>query len=430
MNRKTLIAIVSIIAFGVGIAGGMFIFPGAGPAPKKKKKELPEEPVTLGILTQQSGIFAPSGMAGLHAAQIWKDWTNEKGGILGRKVKFEVRDTSVGKEKTIDSFIRLTEEKKVAAIFGTESTSTGLAVGKKAEEMNQLWLSWDGTTQKGLKLTMEEHTYSFPSTFNESEAVAGAVLTARKFPNVETVAGLNDDYSYGHNNWKAYISVLKKMNPDVEKSVSLFSPYGTSNFVPYIEKIKAANPDLLMCSFWAGHATTFLKQAADANLWENIKGVMVTAGGVLPTLKKEFVPEGLIIGCNSWYFEAPKGWPLAKKFTEEYLDRYDTYPVYECDHAFFTLQAYKKAVEKAYTEGEGWPTKEEIAKELKNISVRSLSGWRGYREDGYMSADFYQGISHHSENYDFVTLQPRQKISSSLIQHPPGMSFQEWVEQW
>ena len=391
---------------------------------------VPKEPLKLGIITQMSGIFAPSGIAGLRAAQIWADEVNAAGGILGRKVELYVEDESEGVEKSVERFKKLTLVTGCEAIFGTESTATGLAFGKLAEEMGQLWLSWDGTTQQGLEETLPKAKYSFRSIYNEAEAVAGAILTAKYFPDIKTIAGINDDYSYGRCCWEAYVTVLKHFKPEVQIVKELWTKAGETDFTSQIAALKAAKPDLIMSSYWAGHATLFLQQAAAVGLFKDIKGAMVTAGGVLPTLKKDFVPEGLLIGCNSWYFEWPLGWPLAKRFVKEYLRRYNEYPVYECDHAYFTLQAYKRAVELAYSLKGAWPTKEEIAEQLRGIVVPSLSGYRGYREDGYQICNFYQGLSKHDPKYDFVRLDPVDVISADLMCHPPEVRFHDWIKSW
>jgi len=132
------------------------------------KKPLPKDPLRFGIVTFLTGIFGPSGVAGLRAAEIWADEVNAAGGILGRKVELFVEDESEGVEKSVERFKKLTLEKKVDVIFGTESTATGLAFGPLAEDLHQLWLSWDGTTQKGLEETLPKAAYSFRSIYNEA----------------------------------------------------------------------------------------------------------------------------------------------------------------------------------------------------------------------------------------------------------------------
>jgi len=422
----------AVVGLAVGAAAGYAAAP-----PKEKivykpppPKAIPTEPLRFGIVTFLTGIPSIAGVAGLRAAEIWIEKVNAQGGILGRKIEYYVEDETGTVESRVEKFKKLTIDKKCDVIFGTESTSTGLAYGPLAEELQQLWLSWDGTTQKGLEETLPKPTYAFRSIYNEAEAVAGAIMVAKYFPEVRTVAGINDDYSYGRNCWEAFMTVLKHYIPDVEPVIDLWPKLGETDFTSHIAAIKAAKPDLVFSSFWHGGAATFLKQAAAVGLFKETKGCLCTAGGVLPALKKEFVPEGIIIGCNSFYFKWTDTWPMLTEFVNEYIKRYGEYPVYEADHAWFTLQAYKAAVEKAYAVKGEWPEKEEIAEALRGIIVPSLSGFRGYREDNYMICDFFQGITKHDPNYDFVLLDPVERISYSQMCHPPDVTFHEWVKSW
>ena len=135
---------------------------------------------------------------------------------------------------------------------------------------------------------------------------------------------------------------------DVKSVLELFPKLGVTDFTSHIAAIQQAKPDLLMCSFWSGDATIFMKQAAAVGLFKNMKGVFTTAGGVHDSLKKEFTPEGLLLGYNSMYFDDPKASALLKQFVREYKAKYNEYPAYECDHAYFCVESYKAAVEKAY----------------------------------------------------------------------------------
>ena len=135
---------------------------------------------------------------------------------------------------------------------------------------------------------------------------------------------------------------------EVKPVLELFPKLGETNFTSHIAAIQQAKPDLLMCSFWSGDATIFMKQAAAVGLLKGMKGVFTTAGGVHDSLKKDFTPEGLLLGYNSMYFDDPKASPLLKQFVQEYKAKHNEYPAYECDHAYFCVESYKAAVEKAY----------------------------------------------------------------------------------
>lgn len=424
-NRREFLKTAGFGVLGVGAAavvGSQRVFASAA-------KGVPDKPVKIGVMGFQAGVAAVPGIAGIRAAAIWTDQVNQAGGILGRKVELKIEEESNAKE-TVEKFKKLTIKERCDVISGILSTGNGQAVGKEAEKIKQLWLSWDGTTQKGLIETQPKVNYSFRSVDNELEAVSAAIMTARVFPDIKKVAGIGNDYSYGRNCWAAYKRVLSMYKPAVEFEEPIFTKLGETEFSAVIDALAAQKADLIMCSFWSGDTTIILKQAAGKQLFAKTKGCFTTGGGVHDTLKKEFTPEGLILGYNSLYFRWTDNWPMLNEFTKIYYQKYKAYPAYECDHAYFTLQAYKAAVEKCYALTGKWPTKEQVAESLRGINVPSLSGYRGYRQDNRQECRFFMGLTTHKNSYDFVTIDPVNILPSAMIQKPEGYTFDQWTAAW
>ena len=267
---------------------------------------MPSDPVKIGVLAIRAGIAAPVGAAGLRGTEWWAERVNKSGGILGRPVQLVVEEESNPKD-TVERYRKLILQDKVEVVLGGISTGVTLALGPVAEDMGTPWLSWDGTTQKGVEETMPKPKWAFRSVDNEVEAIVAGILTPKYFKGVKTVAGIGNDYSYGHDCWETYQVVLKKYIPDAKFVLELFPKLGVTDFTSHIAAIQQSKADLLMCSFWSGDATIIMKQAAAVGLFKTMKGVFTTAGGVHDSLKKEFTPEGLLLGYNTMYFDDPKG---------------------------------------------------------------------------------------------------------------------------
>ena len=409
------------------VAGAAIGFPATARA--QARPGVPAGPVKIGVLAIRAGIAAPVGAAGLRGTEWWADRVNKAGGILGRPVQLVVEEESNPKD-TVERFRKLVLQDKVDVVLGGISTGVTLALGQVVEEMAFPWLSWDGTTQKGVEETMPNPKWAFRSVDNEVEAIVAGILTAKYFKGIKTIAGINNDYSYGHDCWESYQAVLKKYGIDVKPVVELFPKLGVTDFTSHIAAIQQAKPDLLMTSFWSGDATILMKQAAAVGLFKSMKGVFTTAGGVHDSLKKEFTPEGLLLGYNSMYFDDPKGSALLKQFVREYKARYNEYPPYECDHAYFGAESYKAAVEKAYAGARQWPAKGQLVKALEGIEVESLSGKRSWREDHIQMGNFYQGITTHKNAYDFVTINPIEVVSTKQAMKPAGSKLFDWINSW
>jgi branched-chain amino acid transport system substrate-binding protein len=408
-------------------AGGTLVHPRPGRA--QPRPSVPADPVKVGVLASRAGVTAPVGQAGLRGTEWWAERVNRAGGVLGRRVQLVVEEETNPKD-TVERYRKLILQERVDVVVGIVSTGVSLAVGPVAEEMETPWLAWDGTTQKGVEETMPAPKWAFRSVDNEVEAIVGGMLTAKYFKGVKTIAGINNDYSYGHDCWQAYQAVLKRYGMDVKPVLELFPKLGETNFTSHIAAIQQAKPDLLMSSFWSGDATIFMKQAAAVGLFKAMKGVFTTAGGVHDSLKKEFTPEGLLLGYNSMYFDDPNGSALLKQFVREYKAKHNEYPAYECDHAYFCVESWRAAVEKAYATARQWPSKAQVAKALEGIEVESLSGRRSWREDHIQTCNFYQGITTHKNAYDFVTISPVEVVSTKQAMKPPGAKLFDWIAGW
>ena len=412
---------------GGAAAAGMVAAPAVARA--QAKKGVPTDPVRIGVVAIRAGIAAPVGTAGLRGTEWWADRVNKAGGILGRKVELVVEEESTPKD-TVERYRKLILQDKVEVVLGGISTGVTLALAPVAEDLATPWLSWDGTTQKGVDETMPNPKWAFRSVDNEVEAIVAGQLTPKYFKGIKTVAGIGNDYSYGHDCWQTYQAVLKRYIPDVKFVLELFPKLGVTDFTSHIAAIQQSKADLLMCSFWSGDATIIMKQAAAVGLFKTMKGVFTTAGGVHDSLKKEFTPEGLLLGYNSMYFDDPKGSALLKQFVREYKAKHNEYPPYECDHAYFNAESYKQAVEKAAKGGKAWPSKADVVKALEGIEVESLSGKRGWRPDHVQECSFYQGITTHKNAYDFVTIDPVEVVSTKQAMKPAGAKLFDWIKTW
>src|SRR2546426_9512206 len=226
---------------GAAAAVGALGFPAVARA--QARPGVPSDPVKIGIIAIRAGIAAPVGTAGLRGTEWWTERVNKSGGILGRPVQLVVEEESTPKD-TVERYRKLILQDKVEVVIGGISTGVTLALGPVAEEMEVPWLSWDGTTQKGGEETMPNPKWAFKSVDNEVEAIVAGQLTPKYFKGIKTIAGINNDYSYGHDCWETYQAVLKKLGVEVKPVLELFPKLGVTDFTSHIAAIQQAKADL------------------------------------------------------------------------------------------------------------------------------------------------------------------------------------------
>jgi branched-chain amino acid transport system substrate-binding protein len=385
-------------------------------------------PVKVGVLASRSGVLGSIGECALVTTQWWADRVNTAGGILGRKVELVVEEETNAKD-TVERFRKLALRDNVEMIAGLISTGNGLSIGPIAEELKMIWVSWDATTQKDVTETIPNPKYAFRSTDNEVEGLMASLLTVKHFKGkIKTVANLGTDYSYGRNMWDTFVSMMKKYDMNVTPVADLWVKVGTTDLTSFVATLQQAKPDLIMSSLLFTDVFIFMKQAHAAGLTKTSKLVMPAAGFQLNELKKEFTPEGMILGHNSMYFEQPNATPLLKEFVKFYREKTNLFPHFEAERAYSAMESWKAGVEKAAKANGGkWPTKEEVSKAMEGITIQSLGGYFSWRPDHVPDCNFYMGMTTHKNPYDIVTIDPVQTLDTKDYQKPSGADFYKWI---
>jgi branched-chain amino acid transport system substrate-binding protein len=409
---------------GIAAAGSSSLISGF-PAPALAKNER----LKIGILTPKTGVAATIGQCGLRGVQWAAERINKAGGIAGRKVELVIGEETIAKD-TGDHFRRLLQD-KVDCVQGIVSTGNSLAVAPLAEQAKSLLILWDGTTQNGVKDTMPEAKYVFKSTDNECEAVMGSLLAVKYYKGqFKKIAGMNPDYSYGHNNWEAFKQILTRYGIEFQVVAEQWPKVGSSpnDLAPHVEALKAAKPDLIFSSMLFADLPLFMSQAHATGLLDNVKFVLPAGTWQINQLNKEFVPEGTILGWNTLYFAHPKASKLQKEFVAYYFDRYKEAPHWEADRAYFAFSAYKAGVEKAYKAKHKWPSTKDVIEAIPGIEIEGLGGKGRFREDRIAEQPFYQGLSTNKNSYPFPTLSTFETFPASDLQKPKGDDFWDWIK--
>lgn len=386
-------------------------------------------PIRIGVIAPRSGVLITAGECGLRGMQWATDRLNAANGVGGRKIELVIEEETTPKD-TIERFRKLVLQDKVDTVQGILSTGVSLALAPAAEDSKVLTIFWDGTTQDGVKEMMPKPRYVFRSTDNECEAVMGSLLAIKHFKGkFKTIAGINPDYSYGRNNWAAFQALLKKFGVEHTVVSEQWSKVGNLDLTTNVAALKAAKPDLIFSSLLFTDLPIFMKQAYAAGLTEGTKFVLPAAGWQHTALKKEFMPEGVIFGHNTLYWDHPNASPIQKEFVAWYVQKFKDYPNWEADRAYFSLQVYKAGLEKALAaKGGSWPSTEEIAAAMSGVQVQSLGGPGAMRADHIADQTFHQGLSTHKNKYDFPTLSTIDTMYTDVLQKPAGADFWEWLK--
>src|SRR3972149_6973622 len=93
-----------------------------------------QQPIRIGASLSQTGTYAPFGATQLRGYQLCIKHTNEKGGVLGRKLELVVEDDQSQPATAVRIYERLITENKADAALGPYSSPILEAVADVAEK--------------------------------------------------------------------------------------------------------------------------------------------------------------------------------------------------------------------------------------------------------------------------------------------------------
>ncbi len=201
--------------------------------------------IKIGVQAPITGKFASEGQSIDKAVRLVVKQVNEKGGILGRKIKVYTCDDEGQAQKAAVCARQLVDDGVIAVIGSYTSTCTEAAepIYYRAGVLQ----TSDGTSD-----TLVKHGYW---TFfrNSSPNSAEAKFTAEFFlkkQHYKRIAVISDYSTFSTNLANEVIKQLKKMGGNVIYYGKITS--GAQNFTPILTKIKSYNPDVI---YFSGYYT-------------------------------------------------------------------------------------------------------------------------------------------------------------------------------
>jgi len=322
------------------------------------------------------------------------DQINAKGGVLGKKIEFVVRDDTFKSDVGLAMAKELILNENVDILMGTINSATALAISELCKKEKVPFLV---TFSKSGKITGEKgHRYVF--NLNENTDMIGratATVFAKKPYIKYWIAG--DDYEYGHAIADAIWSHLKTLNPKVQMIGQSWWKMRETDFNPYITQILAAKPDFVIVATGGGSMVNFQK-AAQATGFNKRAPFYQHTGIELSTLmpQGQNAPEG-VFGTANYLFYYPET-KVNKSFAADFEKLYGRHPksgaLYGYMAAQFIANAYKKA---------GKIDKEKFIDSLEGMALDSPIGKLEVRKcDHQIVLPMFYGVTKKSPKYEFL----------------------------
>jgi branched-chain amino acid transport system substrate-binding protein len=303
-----------------------------------------QAPIKIGSMNVLSGPLGVLGVDLSHVAQLAVDNVNKDGGILGRKVEIITGDDEASPTTAARLARKYILEDKVNFIIGANGTPAAMSVSEVAKRFKTIYISCAGAQGEALTgANCNKYTFRV-NTSGHQFYCADALYVAETFPKLKTVAGINPDYSFGHEMWEGFIKNLKKNKPDINVVGEFWPPMAEKDYTIYITDLIEKKADLVYSVFWSGTGVAFIKQAKPYGLFDKTKFYL--AGAAISTsliyMGKDMVP---IWGSEPYVFTIDN--PMNKRFVTDFMSKYNIPPHGFCGQTYATIFILKQAIEKA-----------------------------------------------------------------------------------
>ena len=338
-----------------------------------------QQPVRVGIVTFVSGPAAgPFGVPARNAAELTAEMLNAgslpapytQKGFGGNPIELVIIDEAGGPQKQVTEFRSLAP--RVDLVIGYISSGDCLAIAPVAEELKKLTVLFDCGTPR----IFEDASYKYvfrTGPHGTMDNVSVALYLLERFPNVKSIAGINQNYAWGQDSWTDFEAAMKALKPGIEVKTSQMPKLFAGQFGAEITTLLASGAEVIHSSFWGGDLEGLVLQGAPRGLFEKHK-VILSAGEPGINRLGTKIPEGTIIGARGPFGPFAPDTPHATWLKTNYQDRYQVPPNYASFKMAQAILGVKAAYEKAQAAGAATPSQEQIIAAFENLTFEGPGG--------------------------------------------------------
>jgi branched-chain amino acid transport system substrate-binding protein len=385
-SRFRMSALTGLLCAALGSAATAQTTPTAPPAaPAAPPAAAPAAPavapVKLGIVAFLTGPAAgPFGIPGRNAAEIMIEMINAgkvpdqyaSVGLGGAKIEPKFLDENGSSAAQVTEYRNLIQRDGMDAVVGYISSGNCLAVAPVAEELKALTVFFDCGTPRIFEEKPLKYVFR-PTPHATMDSVGAARYALKRFPELASYSGINQNYAWGQDSWRDFVAALKSIAPKAKADKELFPKLFAGEYGAEISALLTASSQVVHSSFWNGDLESFIVQNAARGL--PARSTMLYASGEPAMFRMgPKLPDGTIIGARGLSGVMAPDTPLNKWFRQVYEDRFGTVPLYPSYHMAQSILGLKSAWDKAAAKAGKRPTNDEIIAAFEGLEFEGPSG--------------------------------------------------------
>lgn len=355
----------------------------AGRLPGQTNQAWAQDKIKIGFVFFLSGPGAAYGTYARDGAKLVVEALNagkvpapyNRMGINGLQIEPVFVDEAGGAQKQLAEYRRLVEREQVDMVIGYNSSADCNAIAPVAEELRILTNFFHCGNPQLFEEIVRKPEYSVRTApHGTMDQVGAARYVLDLLPNVKTVAGINQNYSWGQDAWAEFKAAMTALKPDVQFINEKFPGLGAGEYGAEISSLLGTPADVVFSSFWGGDADAFALQAKVRGLPEKSKLVMTVGSGTVDSFGENAIV-GSILGARGPHSYYAKSSTLSDWFLKEYQATYKRIPPLGAYAAAQGIFGIKAAYEKAAGGKPGKQKTEAVVAALRGLTFETANGY-------------------------------------------------------
>lgn len=297
-----------------------------------------QKEILIGEYGSLTGGIATFGISTKQGSELAFEGVNQKGGILGQKIKLLVEDDQSKPEEAGTVVNKLIHQDHVVAMLGHVASSHSLAAAPICQAEHIPMISPSSTNPRVTQVGNYIFRVCFLDTF-QGAVMAKFAYDTLKVRKVAILVDVRSDYSVGLQTF--FGQAFKKFGGTIVTDQSYSQ--GDSDFRAQLTAIKGANPDAIYVPGYYTEVGTIVHQARELGITVPFLG---SDGWDSPKLWE--IGGAALNGCyfsNHYATDDPN--PVVQKFVTDYKAKYGVIPDALAALAYDAARIMAASIEKA-----------------------------------------------------------------------------------
>ena len=274
------------------------------------------EPIKLGFIGPLTGDFMTAGVEAKQVVELLAKNTNNRGGILGKKVELFYEDDE-GNPQVAEAAAKRLVQRGVIAVIGSYTSTATEAVQQVLDTGKIIQITYGSTA---VPLTERGLAYFFRICPRDDNQAKAAVRVMQKMK-MKRIAIMHDGTLYG----KGLAETIKTLLEDRKVSVVFYDALipGRQDYSDILTRAKDTRPDLVFFSGYHPEAAHLLKGRNQMN-W---RGVIFMGGDAVESNKLIDIA-GMKAAEGFYFLSIPRVIDLSSPRTRQFTNRFEK--AYRC----------------------------------------------------------------------------------------------------